>query len=224
MMICGRNTMTLPTPEIRPFCRKLCSRPQPSGITSWINCPSAAKPSDNSSIAGCAQVNTAWNITNRITARITRPQIGCSTTESIRLVSVSGLVGSVTTAAMMRSASRCAALRSAIVGVVHSLAAASCDFARNSSVRFKSSSTPPLRTATEVTIGRPSSCDIRSRSIVTPRRFAMSIMLSTSIIGRRRASARAPAAGSAADWWRPRRRASDRAPPRRPSGRARCRG
>ena len=23
MMICGRNTMTLPTPEITPFCRKL---------------------------------------------------------------------------------------------------------------------------------------------------------------------------------------------------------
>ncbi len=43
---------------------------------------------------------------------------------------------------------------------------------------------PPLRTATDVTIGRPSSCDIRSMSIVTPRRFAISIMLSTSIIGR----------------------------------------
>ena len=27
MMICGRNTMTLPTPEITPFCRKLCNRP-----------------------------------------------------------------------------------------------------------------------------------------------------------------------------------------------------
>ena len=71
MMICGRNTMTLPTPEITPFCRKLCSRP--AGRVSCTNCPSAAKASDNSSISGCAQANTAWNITNRISARIASP-------------------------------------------------------------------------------------------------------------------------------------------------------
>src|ERR1700740_2036951 len=57
MMICGRNTMTLPTPEITPFCRKLCSRP--AGRASCTIWPRAANATDNSSINGCAQLNTA---------------------------------------------------------------------------------------------------------------------------------------------------------------------
>ena len=109
-MICGRNTSTLPTPAIRPFCRKLCS--SPAGSTCCTSPPSAPNESDSNSIKGCAQLNTAWNMTNRIKARITSPPTGCSTTASTRVVSVSGLAGSVTHSRMIRSASRCSALRS----------------------------------------------------------------------------------------------------------------
>ena len=113
MMICGRNTMTLPTPEITPFCRKLCN--SPAGSVSCTNCPSALKACDNSSIKGCAQANTAWNITNRMRARIASPATGCSTTASIRAVHESGRVGRLTVAAMMRSASRWVARNCATV-------------------------------------------------------------------------------------------------------------
>ena len=41
--------------------------------------PSASKPADSSSISGCAQANTAWNITNRMSSRIASPATGCST-------------------------------------------------------------------------------------------------------------------------------------------------
>ena len=113
MMICGRNTTTLPTPEITPFCRKLCS--SPAGRVSCTNCPSAPKLDDSNSISGCAQANTAWNITNRISARIRSPPTGCSTTASIRAVQVSGRVGRLTLSAMMRSASRWVARNCAAV-------------------------------------------------------------------------------------------------------------
>ena len=53
-----------------------------------------------------------------------------------------------------------------------------------SSVRRNSSAVPPLRTAIEVTTGMPSVSDRRGTSTVTPRRVAMSNMLSTSISGR----------------------------------------
>ena len=51
------------------------------------------------SIGGCAQVNTAWNIRNSTASRIASPATGCSSTASIRLVTVSGLAGRVTQAA-----------------------------------------------------------------------------------------------------------------------------
>ena len=183
-MICGRNTRTLPTPEITPFCTKLCN--SPSGSTVRDHAPSASKPAVISSIAGWAQANTAWNITNNSSSSAIMPHTGCSSTASTRVVQVSGLAGSLTAARITRSASRCAARRSAMAGVVHSLAAmAAAGVATMPSIRRSSSSMPPRRTAVEVTTGTPSSSDSLSRSISMPRRRAMSIMLSTSSIGRR---------------------------------------
>ena len=63
--------MTLPTPEITPFWMKLCSRP--SGSVSCASTPSAVEAGRISSISGFAQANTAWNITNRISSRISEP-------------------------------------------------------------------------------------------------------------------------------------------------------
>src|SRR6185437_1664049 len=92
---------------------KLCSRP--SGSTLWETSPSASKPAWSRSISGFAQVNTAWNMTNSSASRMARPATGCSTTLSIRAVSVSGRSGSPTADAMMRSAVRWAARRSAVL-------------------------------------------------------------------------------------------------------------
>ena len=175
--------MTLPTPEMTPSCRKLCS--SPSGSVSCTSVPSASNPADISSISGFAQVKTAWNITNSRPNRMTRPNTGCSSTASSRVVSVSGFAGMRTATLMTRSASRWAARSSPMVGARQpvSLVAFSSS-AANASRRSISSSMPPRRTAAAVMIGTPSSADMRSRSISTPRRVAMSIMLSTSSSGR----------------------------------------
>ncbi len=183
MMICGRNTMTLPTPEITPFWRKLCRRP--AGMVLWTSSPSESKPELSSSMSGCAQANTAWNITNRISASTTRPPTGCRTTASIRAVSVSGLAGRLTQSAMIRSASRWVARSSGTLSARQPFAGGSAaSLAEISSVSFKRSAVPPLRTAIEVTTGTPSSPASRATSTLTPRRVAMSNMLSTRIIGR----------------------------------------
>ena len=149
-MICGRNTMTLPTPEMTPFCRKLASKP--SGSTSCTSLPSATNADDSNSITGCAQLNTAWNMTNRISARMIRPNTGCSTTASTRVISVSGFGDIVTVSRMIRSASRWVAFNSAMVsGIQVSSRVFLLRCPANSSVRWSSSAMPPLRTAIEVT-------------------------------------------------------------------------
>ncbi|MNY36919.1 hypothetical protein D3C86_1714450 [compost metagenome] len=73
------------------------------------------------SIAGVAQVKTAWNMTNRMPSRMSRPATGCSRTLSILPVRVSGRSGGRTQALTMRSASRCAVRISAGDGACHSL-------------------------------------------------------------------------------------------------------
>ncbi len=144
------------------------------------------KAADSSSISGCAQANTAWNITNRISARIASPATGCSTTASIRAVQVSGLAGRLMVAAMMRSASRWVARSSGDRERLPEILLQGDRRLRRqiSSVRRNRSAVPPLRTAIEVTTGTPSASDSRATSTVTPRRVAMSNMLSTSISGR----------------------------------------
>ena len=137
------------------------------------------------SISGCAQVKTAWNITNRMASRITRPATGCSSTASSRVVSVSGLVGMWTASSMMRSASRWAARNSLRLGGFQRLGLCGGGSCCGQVVEPRSSSSmPPRRTAAAVMTGTPSSADSRAVSISSPRRRAMSIMLSTSSSGR----------------------------------------
>ena len=59
---------TLPTPEITPSAMKLCSRP--AGSTSCDQRAQRVEAASIRSIGGCAQVNTAWNITNSKASRI----------------------------------------------------------------------------------------------------------------------------------------------------------
>jgi len=51
------------------------------------------KADDKSSNRGCAHANTAWNITNRISARMAEPATGCSTKRFDSHRQVSGLIG-----------------------------------------------------------------------------------------------------------------------------------
>ena len=86
MMICGRNTRTLPTPARTPFTSRSLSRlagnPAPS------QSPNAATPNLIAFIGHCAQANTARTTRTRLTARITGPNRGCSTTASTRSLKV----------------------------------------------------------------------------------------------------------------------------------------
>ncbi len=54
----------------------------PSGSTLPTNSPSQAKPASMPSINGVAQAYTAWKIRNITTARLTRPNTGCSSQRS----------------------------------------------------------------------------------------------------------------------------------------------
>ncbi len=57
--ICGRNTITLPTPAITPSMMKLLNRP--AGSTPRTMSPSAPAPVSIRSIIGVAQAKTDWN-------------------------------------------------------------------------------------------------------------------------------------------------------------------
>ena len=181
--ICGRKTTTLPTPEITPFWMKLWM--SPLGSRSCASPPQASKPAWSRFMSGCAQLNTAWNITNRMASSSTSPKTGCSRTASTLLVSVSGRLGALTQAAMMRSASRWSARTSAAPGGVQ-LGDGILLRPRATivSISARSSRVPPVRIATAGTTGMPSSAESCATSMSMPRWRARSNMLSTSTIGR----------------------------------------
>ena len=180
--IWGRKTSTLPTPEITPSEIRLRSRP--GGRLVPTHTPRWSKPALIASMAGWAQVNTAWNIRKSTASRMAEPAMGCSSTSSNRPVRVSGWAGGETHALRMLSASRWARRSSAAVGslqVERGFSAASCARRRASASR---ASRPRRRVATVVTTGMASSRDSRSTSMRQPCRSAMSNMLSASTMGR----------------------------------------
>jgi len=78
----GGHSPTVPGPWQMPSCPRLCSGP-PGGHSPTAE-PIQAMPPANRSCTGVAQANTAWNIRNITTARITRPSTGCSSQRSRR--------------------------------------------------------------------------------------------------------------------------------------------
>ena len=180
--ICGRKTRTLPTPPIRPSTIRLCS--SPSGRTVAIQPPICPNRASIPSIAGAAQVKTAWNMTKSTPSRMARPATGCSRTLSILPVRVSGRSGGRTQAFMMRSASRWAARISAGLGAAQWLWAPGAALSASAWTAATSSLMPRLRVATVVTTGTPSDADSCSRSILSPWRWAMSYIFSAMTIGR----------------------------------------
>ncbi len=180
-MICGRNTRTLPTPEIRPSQTKL--RITPSGRIWLARAESASKPAVIRSISGWAPANTAWNIRNSTASSTRTPATGCSSTLSIRPVQVSGRLGGRTQAFRMRSASQCRVRIPAAEGSFQwgSTAAPASALA---SIWNERSSIPRRRVATVPTTGMASSRERRSISISSPWRAAMSTMLRASTQGR----------------------------------------
>ena len=80
MMICGRKTITLPTPAMMPSTRRL--RSGPSGSAPRTTSPSEATADSIQPIGVSAQLNTAWNTKNSSTASAIMPSTGCSSMRS----------------------------------------------------------------------------------------------------------------------------------------------
>ena len=80
--ICGRNTSTLPAPEITPPTIRL--RSGPAAISCCTACPKACMPALIQATGAWAQLNTAWNTRNISSASSTGPAIGCITIASSR--------------------------------------------------------------------------------------------------------------------------------------------
>ena len=176
--ICGRNTITEPTPASTPWVRK--SRTRLSGSVVVTPAISALIAASSASAKGVAQANTAWNITNRNANRIAGPAQGCSRTRSSPLARLwRAVLESVAPSAM------CLALRRRS-GVVR--CQLRCGFSPAcppaSAIAAVSASMPRRRTATVGTTGTPSASDRAAGSSVSPSRSAMSIMLSATTVGR----------------------------------------
>lgn len=102
MMICGRKTTTLPTPEITPFCETLqqAVRQHGGGPIGRRTQTFRQQFHDRLRPAG----NGLEHDEQDHEGSEGRPR--AASTASIRVISVSGLAGGVTAAAMIRSASR----------------------------------------------------------------------------------------------------------------------
>ncbi len=185
--ICGRKTSTAPVPAITPSASRL--RSAPSGMCSLTRAETAETPPSMPSISGCAQLNTAWNIRNSVAASSSMPHSGCSTTASMRSSRRVSTTGSLTQSAMMRATCWCRASTCSRASPGRA-GACSCGAARarasGPSSHCSSSRAPSWRTPTVDSTGMPRARDSASRSISMPWRLAMSLMLSTSSMGRPR--------------------------------------
>jgi hypothetical protein len=187
MMICGRNTSTLPTPAINPFCRKLCSsRGRLRAAPAPPACPARRRirqqlhqrlrPGEHGLEHHEQNEREDRDSADRMQhhgidargqrVRLARHRDGVAddavglALQRLHLGQASGFQPSpaVSRPACWRRIRRCA-----------------CAIP----------STPAFFTAIEVMTGTPSAADIASTSMLTPRRCAMSNMLSTTSSGGR---------------------------------------
>ena len=71
MRICGRNTITLPTPAMAPS--TMSERSEPSAMWLSTKLPSHATPVSIQSIGYCPSENVVWNITNSNRKKMGKP-------------------------------------------------------------------------------------------------------------------------------------------------------
>ena len=86
--ICGRNTITEPTPAQTPS--RSSERNQPAGNTPARYRPEVAMAASVASMSGTAQVKIDWKTSATTAAKITGPQRRCSTRASSRCVERDG--------------------------------------------------------------------------------------------------------------------------------------
>ena len=89
--ICGRKTMTLPTPFMMPSVSK--SRNEPSAIIPLIQSPRAATPASIQSIGYCPTVKVVQKVSHIRKRKIGIPQMRCVSTLSIFCLNVRLLCG-----------------------------------------------------------------------------------------------------------------------------------
>ncbi len=179
--ICGRNTITAPVPLITPSVRRL--RRKPPGSAVWTHLPIVSNSAVIASIGACAQANTAWNITNRMTAISSGPPTGCSATASIRWLQRRAPCSSRVAAIAIARARRWSTTISSWITPGPAAMRRTPPSPIRLSIAALSSSMPRLRTATVGITGTPSSAESLAASIVSPSRSAMSIMLSATTTG-----------------------------------------
>ena len=179
--ICGRKMITPPRPAMMPSTIRLASGPSPMRApTHW---PSATVPASIRSITGVAQAYTAWKIRNITTARVSRPNSGCSSQRSSASSILAVRVGMATAAASRRRVSACRVASRPWVPASGSCRVGGCRCAASWSMPATSARAPCRRTATVSTTGTPSSRSSAWRSMSMPRRAAASDMFRATIIG-----------------------------------------
>ena len=179
--ICGKNTSTPPTPATMPSTSRL--RSTPSGRWACSHWPSASTVPVMASMGAAAQLNTAWNIKNRVQASSSVPHSGCSTTRSMASSTCARPSGSRTARRRMRRASCCVRSTCSMPCGTQGRACAGAD-GRQSSSHCSSSAAPPLRMPTVSTTGMPSSRSSSARSMAMPARRAASLMFKAITMGR----------------------------------------
>ena len=175
--ICGRNTMTEPTPASTPSASR--DRTQLSGSAPVTTCCAQAIAASIHPIGASAQEKTAWNIRNRMAANNIGPTTGLRTIESMDWLQRRAVPTPVVTASAMARASRCRMRISA--GGIGEGTDASANSGCNAAA---SESRPRRRTATVGMTGKPSRAERAGTSMVSPSRSARSIILSATTIGR----------------------------------------
>ena len=175
--ICGRNTITAPTPAITPSVSN--ERSTDSGSNRSTPRVSAAKPAVIASIGTCAQVKTDWNMTNSTVASRRRPKTGCSATRSNAWPQRRRGVSDNVAICDRRRARRCSRPMSSVAGGTTAGLRPSA-----SASASRSASSPRRLTATVGITGTPNSRASTSGASTSPSRSAKSIMLSATTTGR----------------------------------------
>ena len=144
----------------------------------------APNPASIASAGTVAQVNTAWNITNRIAISSSGPATGCSATASSACAQRRPAVSDTVALAAIWRARRCSVTISSSMLPSEARSRVTAAPTRIDPSAARSPSSPRFLTATVGITGTPSSRSSTAASSVSPSRSARSTMLSATTTGR----------------------------------------
>ena len=158
IMICGRNTSTLPTPLMIPSTTS--ARSGPDGSAPCTAFATASCPPLMTSMSGFAHRKIDWNIRNMTTRKTTVPHNRCVRTLSMRSVQVTGRTAGFVTAAATAARTHANRVRASTPGTPSPAAAS---FSRaDASIAFRRS---PCRSTSHCSVYPPTSMSKRRTRI-----------------------------------------------------------